>query len=541
MGRLFWKITRYARAARFWLFVMLAVAAFFGCNEARAACVNTEGFNWSCQYQDEAYAKASEVTPAPYGYLGWGCNSFRGGVGNPPHSITGYWQGYSVATICANPAYTGNNFSIISWAQQCPAGQTFNESTNNCECESGSVAQPDGSCKSCGDLNGEPGSPSMQGTVTRDFKSRCVGGCALSMTSGWCTSIGGVGGGAMLCSGEYLYTGASCSASPPAPEGPEDPEAPEPPTEPPQTCKPAGAGQTFCVKPNGDQCASSARTGRQFCWKPTQTGEQTADNTMQTRGAGTEPKPPGSLNTHGGDTLVPAGNSVTTVSTNTTSTGGAGTVVIVTTTQNYETQNGTDAGAGDDDDEPDDGSGRPGSDGDDGTSASGGGNCDTPPIVSDPALEMVATQAWATRCAVEAGNAAAVTGDIGDCQQPFTVDGTNANAEQLRGLRAQICGAEGRAAQERGERESDAGIFGAAADALEPSEGDSVFSGEGDGASLSTTRFGSGGGTCPAISAFVIPEVGEVDVTWLCSALAALRFLFLALVTIQAIRIVGGE
>ncbi|RDY67518.1 hypothetical protein DX912_09630 [Lysobacter soli] len=53
---------------------------------------------------------------------------------------------------------------------------------------------------------------------------------------------------------------------------------------------------------------------------------------------------------------------------------------------------------------------------------------------------MVATQAWATRCAVEAGNAAKVTGDIGDCAQAFTVEGTNANAQQLRAMRAQICG-----------------------------------------------------------------------------------------------------
>lgn len=36
LGRSFWTLTRYARAARFWLFALLALAAFFGCNEARA-------------------------------------------------------------------------------------------------------------------------------------------------------------------------------------------------------------------------------------------------------------------------------------------------------------------------------------------------------------------------------------------------------------------------------------------------------------------------------------------------------------------------
>ncbi len=130
--RTFWKVTRYARAARFWLFVLLATAAFFGCNEARAACTNTSGFNWTCEYQDEAYAKASEVTPGAVGELGWGCNSFRGGIGAPPHNITGYWQGYSVSVRCGNPAYEGLNFSTIQWAQQCPAGQVWNAETNTC-------------------------------------------------------------------------------------------------------------------------------------------------------------------------------------------------------------------------------------------------------------------------------------------------------------------------------------------------------------------------------------------------------------------------
>ena len=58
----------------------------------------------------------------------------------------------------------------------------------------------------------------------------------------------------------------------------------------------------------------------------------------------------------------------------------------------------------------------------------------------EPAFEMIANQAWATRCAVEAGNAADVTGDIEKCDQPFTVNGDNANAVKLRAMRAQICG-----------------------------------------------------------------------------------------------------
>src|SRR5690606_28360031 len=192
--------------------------------------------------------------------------------------------------------------------------------------------------------------------------------------------------------------------------------------------------------------------------------------------------------------------------------GGAnGGLTIVTTAQNHETENGTNAkpqDAGEPEDGASDGGNLPGED--DGTSATGGGDCSTPPIVSgDAALNMVANQAWATRCAVEAGNAVSVTGDVGDCASPFSVEGTNANAEQLRALRASICG-------EQAQRESDAEVFGNAADALEPGEGDSVFADGPDegGPGISLSRFGGGGG-CPTLP-FEIPGVGSIDTTQFC-------------------------
>ena len=213
---------------------------------------------------------------------------------------------------------------------------------------------------------------------------------------------------------------------------------------------------------------------------------------------------------------------------------------VTTTTRNYTTTSGTDAGTGSGNGEPDDGSGRPGQpDGGEEGSASGGADCDTPPISSDPVVGMVATQAWATRCAVEAGNAANVTGEVGDCKSPFSVEGTNANAEKLRALRAAICGPEGRAEAERAERVSDTDILNAAGNALEPGEGDSVFA-DGIEGSISTTRFGGGGGTCPA-SGWSLGPIGEIDTTVLCNVLAALRLLFLAIATIWALRIIGGE
>ena len=167
--------------------------------------------------------------------------------------------------------------------------------------------------------------------------------------------------------------------------------------------------------------------GRQLCWKPGETGTKTDGPVAQVRNAGTQPNAP-AFDLPSGDTLQATGQKTTATTNNTT-----------TTTTNYTTVHGTNAGSKNQG-EKGDGSGDGKEQDPDKNTASGGTDCDTKPIVSDPAFEMIANQAWATRCAVEAGNAAKVTGDIGDCSAPYTVEGTNANAEKLRGLRAQICG-----------------------------------------------------------------------------------------------------
>jgi len=55
-------------------------------------------------------------------------------------------------------------------------------------------------------------------------------------------------------------------------------------------------------------------------------------------------------------------------------------------------------------------------------SASGGGDCNTPPIVNgSPALAQVAFQTWKTRCALEANNSTGgVVGGLGDLYTPST-------------------------------------------------------------------------------------------------------------------------
>lgn len=262
--------------------------------------------------------------------------------------------------------------------------------------------------------------------TTKPFRSKTLAnGCVLAMTSGGsCTStdVNSV----EMCTGEFQFTGQVDSGLPPDVfvPGPTTPE--EAAQNTPQECVSAGGSHNYCVKSSGDHCMTSAK-GRQLCWRPGETGTKTDGPVAQVRNAGTQPNAP-ALDLPSGDTLQATGQKTTATTNNTT-----------TTTTNYTTVHGTNAGSKNQG-EKGDGSGDGKEQDPDKNTASGGTDCDTKPIVSDPAFEMIANQAWATRCAVEAGNAAKVTGDIGDCSAPYTVEGTNANAEKLRGLRAQICG-----------------------------------------------------------------------------------------------------
>jgi hypothetical protein len=169
-----------------------------------------------------------------------------------------------------------------------------------------------------------------------------------------------------------------------------------------------------------------------MCWNPSDTGEKTDLNTLQKKCAGaacpqlpdTPPPPNDTFNKH--DTATAS-----------TTTGG---ITTTNTWSNYTTGTGGPAGKGND-------GCTTGTTCQPGGTASGGGDCAAPPVVSDPALAMIATQAWATRCAVTAENGVTVTGDVGDCNSAFTVGPApgapataNANVEKLKALRAQICG-----------------------------------------------------------------------------------------------------
>lgn len=265
----------------------------------------------------------------------------------------------------------------------------------------------------------------FQGNKLGPLTPSCLGGCEYALTGGSvCVD--------RECSGRYEYTGNGCNGKPD--DGPPDDAEDKGPD---QSCKPAGDGQTFCLKPNGDHC-HSASAGRQICWQPGETGEKNDGNTRQKRNAGDTPIPPTNLQLPSGDSLTQNGSPITTTTTTNTTTN---TTNITTTTTNYTTTNGTNAnGGGSTGSKQGENSDGSKGEGDGKGTATGGTDCKTPPIVTgDQVLGMVATQTWHARCATEAGNAAKVTGDVGDCSKPFSVEGNNANAVKLRAMRAQIC------------------------------------------------------------------------------------------------------
>lgn len=459
------------------------------------------------------------------------------------------WVAYEQATnpqrnpVCQGP-YTGVTGSN-PWTGTGPGwfygrrtgGVFFNSAFTNSDCPVGSVFRPDlGRCfdeSECQARNQEEGFLNV-GSVVKPFSSRCIAGCRYSSSDAQCTTVSG--SVQQQCTGNFQW-GASCTADPPGPDEPfipstyDTPEGTAEEVKKDQRCIPV-SGQNVCLKKNGEVCYSSATTGRQFCWRTSETGEKNDDQTRQIRRAGENEIPPANPNLPSGDVLEKSGQSVTTTTTGSNST-------TTTTTTNYVTQHGTQPGPGNDS-EPDDGSGKePGEGEDDKGDVTGGGDCEIPPIVrgGDPIAGAVLEQTWETRCAVEAGNAAKVTGDINKCHEPFTVEGTNANAVKLRAMREQIC--------KEGERTENEGISTGLEAITNAMEGEYSVSdiwgdGSGTGDGISTTRYG-GGGACPVIEVN-IPVLG---MTWtppafFCDLIAALRLLFLTVATIWALRIIGS-
>ena len=339
------------------------------------------------------------------------CSQYGGGTNPGPFY-------YAMTTCGPNTTWDPNQNKCAS---QCAGGYGTDPLTGQCMDQDKCLARNSGIYKG----------PRLSATPFPQCYD--LGGCAFS-PSGSVDTVDGPGMARYRAT--LTYSGASPSTCSAVTDVPQDlkPDAPKKEEE----CMPAGSGQTYCVKADGQQCAS-ASNGKKFCWKPGETGTKTDGPDLQKRDAGETHIPP-NLQLPNGDNLVKKGETIKTSTTTTNVTNNTSTTVTTNVTS-YGTANGTNASGGTDGKQAEGSGGGGGDEEGDENGASGGGDCKAPPIVTgDAALGMVATQAWATRCAVEAGNAAKVSGDIGDCKSAFSVEGDNANAIKLRAMRAQICG-----------------------------------------------------------------------------------------------------
>lgn len=328
-------------------------------------------------------------------------------------------------------------------------------------------------------------------------------------------------------SGTWKATGAVCSPL----EGEQKPEKKD------EFCHTTSSGHTVC-KGKDKTCVSTA-SGFRTCASDTgNTKGHIETNKGRTEATSisapdTPPSPPAN---RPGEDWQQTGNS-TNITNNTKNTGN--------TTNNYYNNgkpNGNDTvpgdgsgpGAGGSNGNGDKGEGGEGQ----GNSATGGGDCKTPPVVTgDAALGMVATQAWATRCAVEAGASAKVTGDIGDCASPFTVEGDTPEAHQLRAMRAERCSAPDWAKAGAGD-----GNTGNPHDGAEGVDGPGNSTWTFDVDVLDTSGFG--GGSCPQLGTLDFGRFGAVAMdgaTWWCPLIAGLRAVMLLMGVFISFRILFGE
>lgn len=230
------------------------------------------------------------------------------------------------------------------------------------------------------DNRNNPSMDAERTMVNMPAQGVCVAGCMLKPVSPSVTST----------VGSYSVTTAIIKYSGTCPPGAVGRDAVPSDTAPDNDqCIPAGAGQTMCVRDNGERNCYTATTGREICWTPTETGDKSDGPLQQTRNAGASPIAP-SPQLPNGDSLQQSGTPMTTVTYNQTTN-----ITTTTTTTNYTTVNGTTPPAppgGQPNGAPEDKSKAP-------NGSSGGGDCASPPINSgDALLSQIATQSWLIRC-----------------------------------------------------------------------------------------------------------------------------------------------
>lgn len=242
--RTFWKVTRWARAARFWLFLLLALAAWAGFGQGRAHAQDTvnclsdqAGSNsdaWRCASRESAYTNALRVANLLNQRPDTHTPVCSHGVGSGTFNWYTCTFRTSVQTLNASRTYRKN--------EECPTGSTWSDELKKCD-------------QACADK------PPLGSHSSRGNFLVCQGGCQYEQGGGVC-----LGGGVdMYCFAKQWHpTGNQCQASdvPPQPHNPDQ-----------QTCRSTGAGWNECVEPDGRHCVTGAK-GTRMCWQPGETGKR---------------------------------------------------------------------------------------------------------------------------------------------------------------------------------------------------------------------------------------------------------------------------
>jgi hypothetical protein len=344
----------------------------------------------------------------------------------------------------------------------------------------------------------------------------CANGCTFKSPptgspiydiEGFARSIGEAGG--------WTPTGGVCA----------NPEPP--PTQEPQCI--TGAGQTFCLKPDGEKCAS-ASNGKTFCWGKGDNGDKTDGNQYGTNSDGgpktptQPPKPP-----DGTDWKPPTGCTVVhersgngyapprTVCTGTSTGNPNPPQCNPSTDPNCRPPNTN----GQCDPKTDPNRCQAGT-------ASGGHGCDTPPTCSgDPINCAVLTQVWRNRCSANGNKASG-----GECTQQGTVAAFSCSGDEIL-CKSTLTALERKCKANKFDDDLARDAGNGINDGEEP---EGVFIETGDTPTFDRGLLNLGGGT-------LIPPVSIMGHSWsvppeFYSLLAIIRLIVIAACTIYAIKVV---
>ncbi|PJK13300.1 hypothetical protein CO613_10230 [Lysobacteraceae bacterium NML07-0707] len=156
-------------------------------------------------------------------------------------------------------------------------------------------------------------------------------------------------------------------------------------------------------------------------------------------------------------------------------------------------------------------------------------------MTGDAVSMMIARQAWETRCAVERLNDIQVTGDVENCDSPFSVTGTSAQVHNLRALREKICGEPWWAKGDKPDTGS--GNGGGDGD-----DGESTRFGLGFGPDMLDTENIFGAGACPTFTVTIMNATFSTsDFPAWCRLVSIMRSVVLIMGTYTALMILYGR